>query len=130
MPEYKKIPELYDYDNQKIEEYHSSKMSKKDIAAATLYEALNAADWVQTKQIARQPEKYSEDKFPGSAGIIGKHPSNEKLAAWHLAKAIGQPYIASKLEEPYKTLFQMLSIGIVGNAVRNNKSVGLDVVRW
>jgi hypothetical protein len=129
---YQKIPELFDYNKPAIEEYHTSSASKKDIPAAVLYEILNAADWAQTRQIARNPEKYYEKDFAnnGSSEFIGSHPSTGKVNGWHLLKAVGQPYIASKLPEPYRSLFQSVSLGMAGSTVKNNVTLGLDAVRW
>lgn len=131
MSDYVKIPELFDYNKPRVESYSSQPYAKKDLAAMLLYEAGNAVDWAQTRRIARNPDNYWETKFPsGSSQIIGKHPSQTAVDALHLTKAIGQPLVANEMKEPYKSLFQMLTILAVGNTINNNKAIGLKSFSW
>ena len=141
MSEYQKIPELYDYDAKKVESYSTPKYPKKDLASMLLYQGLNLADWRQTSRIVRDNKThgnensgkvpYFERNFPnGSAELIGKHPSQTEVDIIHLVKALGQPYITNKLSEPYKSIFQALTVGMAGNTVKNNLQIGLKAYKW
>ncbi len=130
--EFVKDEKLFDY-TPKDQGYHSdNKWSGTDKSLEAAYQILNAIDWAQTRQIARQPEKYSEagtDQY-GSASIIGEHPSRNAVNAWHLVKALGHPAIVNKLSEPWKSIFQALTVGTTGSAVKNNNKIDLDMIRW
>ena len=135
---YEKDPRLFDYNVPRIEEYHTPRMSKTDKGLIALFEAFNAMDWTQTQQARRTPgthsrtgEAYTETNFPsGSAELIGKHPSRDKITALMGAEAVGYPLVVDKLNEPWKSIFQTLAIIGKASAVKNNQSLGLDAYRW
>ncbi len=125
--EFVKDEKLFDY-TPKDQGYHSdNSWSNTDKSLETAYLILQALDYNTTRQFLRHPKNFSETNT-----LIGKHPSQEKLAAANLLTALSHLYIADKLPNPYKKIFQTISIGIEGNAVKNNLSLGpeVDLVRW
>lgn len=129
--QYSKMPDLYDYDKPRDLGYHSPESSLKDNGFLALFELLNAADWAQTQQISRNPQKYYEQPFPvGSSQLIGKHPSSAGVTALMGAEAAGYPLAVKHLDEPWKTFFQVLAGAAKASAVSGNKSIGLDAIRW
>jgi hypothetical protein len=105
--------------------------SMTDKALLAAYEATNAADWAQTQQISRTPEKYFETRFPtGSANVIGTHPSRDKVNLLMGAQALGVPVLADQLPSGWrKVLLGALLAGKI-KAVKGNASINLDAARF
>jgi hypothetical protein len=128
---YERRPELFDYNQPRIEEYHSPRYSNTDKGLLALYEAINAMDWTQTLQGSRHPEKYNEERFPtGSANIIGRHPSRDSVNALMGGQSLAVPLIYDKVPENWRKVLLGLLIAAKGSAVKNNQSIGLDAYRW
>lgn len=137
LGEFIKVPELFDYNQPRIEEYHTPRLSKKDKSLIAIFELLNAADWTQTRQIARQPEQFSE---AGSARMfLGKKPSKGRVNSLFAIEALGYPWLVNEIDgwnvnagdrEALKNLLHAFSILGKGKAVSNNLGLGLDIFRW
>jgi hypothetical protein len=143
MAEFEKRPELYDYEANTPEKRNrgfksmlnpTSKMDTLDKILLAGYEAANAADWGQTLQISRNPEQHSEAplKRGGSAGLIGRHPSRDKVNLLMGGQAAAVPYIANQLPSGWrKALLGSLFVGKALTVNQNTKGInGLPMVRW
>ncbi len=127
---YVKMPELYDYDQAKTEQQNSLAPKDKDkwglhnYLLEGAYLGLQLADERQTEQIARN-HKYRETN-----PYLGPHPSEKRVREYMAATALAQLGLAYLLPEPWRTMFQGVSIGIEQDGVRNNLKYGVDVMRW
>ena len=122
---YVKMPELFDYNQPRIEEYHSPREWKgTDKALEGVFLALLAADRAQTLQASKRRDL--EEANP----ILGLHPSKGKINGYFGAAALAHMGLAHLLPEPYRNLFQGVTIGIEQQPVRNNYKLGLDAIRW
>lgn len=87
------------------------------LAASTM--AL-AADWSQTRYIAKHPDKFSE-KNP----ILGKHPSTQRVDVYFAASIAANYFIANALPSAYrKTWLTGVTVFELG-FVRHNYSIGI-----
>lgn len=129
---YEKDPRLFDYSTTRDLGFHSPRFTGTDYGLTTLYEALNAADWTQTQQAARNPHKrFTEQNFPaGSAELIGEHPNRDKINALMMGQALAVPVAASQLPDFWRKALLMTLIAGKSIAVRNNQSIGLDAYRF
>jgi hypothetical protein len=84
--------------------------------------ALSGVDWMQTRKIAKNPDKYYE-KNP----LLGEHPSTEKVDVYFAASIAANTAIAMALPPEYRKWFQYVSIGVEAGVVANNFSIGLGV---
>lgn len=93
-----------------------------DLASYELtYAALYAADWWQTIQIAKNPERYGE-RNP----VLGEHPSVEKVNLYFAASALATKYIVSNVfDEKHQRLAWTILILNRANVVSINYSLGI-----
>lgn len=133
---YEKMPALFNYDesNEKRDiSIRSPRYSTTDKGLIALYEVLHGMDWGQTSQIARNPDKYHENKMEGGgyAELTGPHPSRDTVHALGAAQAIA-PIIMYNTEMPdaAKKFIMGLLIAIKANNVKGNESVGLKAMSW
>jgi hypothetical protein len=84
--------------------------------------ALTVADWGQTRMIARNPQTYRELN-----PILGPHPSQSKVDAYMIGYLATQYLIAECAPEPIKTILLTYVLTVQANAVRNNRSIGLQI---
>lgn len=123
--EFVKDDRLFDY-SRKDEGYHSGKeWSGTDKALTSLALALQAMDYNSTRVGQRNPGKYVEEN-----PLLGRHPSQAKLAGVTLATMLANLYIANKLPSSWRKLFETGWAGVEGSMVKHNMDNGLDVVRW
>lgn len=89
-------------------------------AAAT---ALLAADWMQTREIAAQPERFHE-RNP----ILGSHPAPGEVDAYFAASAAASWAVAAVLPRGFwREAFQYGLIGIELGVVAHNQLIGIRV---
>ena len=93
------------------------------------YQALSAADTVQSLSIAREPDRYVESSYP-TAAVIGHHPSVAGEMAWGIGRGAFHYVITDALETHdaprwVRRAWQVVNIGIEGNAVHRNWQLGL-----
>jgi hypothetical protein len=84
-------------------------------------ETVIAMDWVQTLQIKDHPDLNETNIF------LGSHPSDDKINLYIGSVMILHPLITYILPAKLRPVFQMITIGIEGNAVQNNLRAGLNV---
>ncbi|HUG79505.1 MAG TPA: hypothetical protein VML57_18645 [Burkholderiales bacterium] len=80
------------------------------------------ADWRQTRQIARAPDRYFE-RNP----ILGKHPSVGRVDTYMLTAGVLHWVIAANLSPKWRERFQLISFSIQANVVQQNYAIGLAV---
>ncbi len=81
---------------------------------------LMAADYLQTLQIARNPDDYHECN-----PILGEHPSPEKVTAYFLSSYAIITAASYALPADVRPWLQYAVIGVEAGAVANNLSIGL-----
>ena len=105
------------------------------VATEAAWQILNYADWMQTRQIARDPDRYREHN-----PILGDHPSLEAVnvymvvgSAAHLAASYYIPEVMQAAGAPdswvknSRAVFQYVTIGLTAGCVANNYAIGLRV---
>jgi len=91
------------------------------------YQALNVADYAQTREVARRADCYHE---VDSAWIVGAHPSERSTTALFAAQAALHLGVTAILEDrgapPWAVrLWQAATIGLEGREVYRNWQIGL-----
>lgn len=85
-------------------------------------EALLLADWLQTRQIVKNPDKYYETN-----PILGEHPSMGKVNMYFASWMIGNYLLADYAGDKYRTAYLTGVVGVQFIVVRNNALLGLKV---
>jgi len=95
--------------------------TKKDTAwqATTLF--IMGVDWLQTKEIARNPE-YTETNI-----LLGKYPSQNEVDAYYLGCAVVHSAIAYYLPKKYRRYWQYVFIAVEVGCVGHNVNVGVRI---
>lgn len=88
--------------------------------------ALDAMDWAQTRNIARNPSQYKENGIIART-MIGEHPSVWQVDAYIISSALLQYAIARALPTEYRAAFQYMTIGDAANSVVGNFRIGLKI---
>jgi len=93
--------------------------TKKDTIYQATFLTVKAIDWLQTKEIARNPRYYEENP------ILGKHPKQNTVDIYFLSTAMAHSIIAYYLPEKYRRAWQCIFIGIQAGCVMNNYHTGV-----
>ena len=96
----------------------------EDTVRESVYLALHAIDWAQSRDIARNPDRYAENG-PVARRMIGAHPSVRQLDAYMVSSALLQYAISVSLPAKYREAFQYVTILDKTDAVVGNFSIGL-----
>lgn len=99
--------------------------TKFNTVAQTTYTALHVVDWMQTRQIAKNPDKYTEGVNP----ILGEHPSVGRVDAWFVAAGLANFGISYALPHPYREMWQVGSSGVEIQMFMMNKAAGI-AIKW
>jgi hypothetical protein len=87
------------------------------------YQAVHVADWLQTLQIARNPDRWSETN-----PILGEHPSVSDVNQYFLATAVGHALISHYIPSAKMTrVWQGTTIAIQRGYVIHNHSLGISI---
>lgn len=97
-----------------------SNWSKEDTYRQVAVTSLMAIDYMQTMEIARDPDNYHENN-----PILGNHPSEAEVTAYFLMSYAVTSGISLALPDNLRPWWQYLIIGIEGGATANNFSIGL-----
>ena len=93
----------------------------QDIALELVFQAVLYADYRQTRVIAENPDKWIETN-----PILGDHPSKQRVRNYFIGAAIAHTGITALLPQgPYRTLWQVLSIGWEAGMVSANYRIGI-----
>jgi len=84
------------------------------------YLALHTADWLQTRQISKHPERWGESNL-----ILGKHPSTRNVDVYFALAGLAHYEVAKLLPTEWRKAFQYLSIGIEAGYVAHNLAFGV-----
>lgn len=95
--------------------------TKKDTTYQAVFLTLMAADWLQTKEIARNPNYYERNP------ILGKYPSQNEVDIYFLSTAIVHAGIAYYLPKKYRRYWQYIFIGIQAGCVGHNYNTGIRI---
>lgn len=93
-------------------------------ALASTAGAMLAADWLQTRQVAKNPDQFHEYN-----PILGEHPSQGKVNLYFLAAAGGLLLLADFLPSEYRTGLLYGVIAVQAVAITNNLQEGISI-RW
>ena len=93
-------------------------------ALAATAGTLLSADWLQTRQIAKNPDKFHEYN-----PVLGEHPNQGKVNLYFLAAAGGLLLLADFLPAEYRTGLLYGVVAVQAAAVANNLSEGISI-RW
>ena len=86
------------------------------------YFTLHVLDWAQTRNIARNPDRWHEMNV-----VLGEHPSVGRVDRYFALTALAHVGIAVALPRDWRTPFQYVTIGIEAGVVVHNWSIGLGV---
>ena len=92
-----------------------------DTVMQTGYSLILISDWNQTLGID------SHDNLKESNKILGEHPSDDKINLYFASILYGHYYIAKKLDQPYRFMWQLILASHHYDAVQTNKRNGLYV---
>lgn len=98
----------------------ASKWTAGDTYRHATFTGLMMADYLQTLEISRNPDKYYE-RNP----ILGNHPSQGEVTAYFAGSYALVTGAAMVLPAPYRDALQYVAIGVEAGAVANNFSIGL-----
>ena len=96
------------------------KWTTKNTILQSTFAAVTVIDWAQTLHAARNPDKFTETN-----PILGSHPSKGRVNAYFPLYIASHTYIATKIDEPYRTLWQSFYIIWEVDAVNNNRTQGI-----
>ena len=103
--------------------------TKQDTYRELAFIGLLAVDYLQTRTIVQNPDKYFEYN-----SIMGKHPSQQTVDIYMASVAIIHPIISYLLpvkSDKWKWInrenFQYISIGVEVGAVGNNFGAGIGI---
>lgn len=95
--------------------------TKKDTTYQAVCLTLKAVDWLQTKEIARNPNYYETNP------VLGKYPSQNEVDIYFLSTAIIHTGIAYYLPKEYRRIWQCIFIGIQAGHVSHNINTGVKI---
>ena len=98
----------------------ASKWTAGDSYRHATFTGLMLADYLQTIEISRNPDRYYE-RNP----ILGNHPSEAEVTAYFIGSYALVSAAAVALPPPYRDCLQYLAIGVEAGAVASNFSIGL-----
>lgn len=93
-----------------------------DTQREAMYLTLHAIDWAQTRNIARNPDRWGETN-----AILGNNPSVDRVDAYFTAMALMHYAIAVSLPTEYRAIFQYVTIGVEAGYVRHNLQFGVGI---
>lgn len=94
--------------------------TKEDTYRQAAVVAVSAVDWMQTRKIARNPERYYELN-----PILGRHPSEAEVDLYFAASIAAHTAVSMALPPDWREVWQYLSIGFEYSVVAHNFSIGL-----
>lgn len=89
----------------------------KQLAA---YLVLHAADWSQTRYIAKTPGKHQEFN-----PLLGRHPEVDQVDRFFLITGVGYVFLVQALPARWRNGFQNFAIGYRFSAVERNYQAGI-----
>ena len=93
-----------------------------DTVMEATYAAVHVMDWRQTRVIAK-----SEGHWRETNGILGDHPSRDKVDTWFAGTLAGHAIISYLLPDKWRTTWQAITIGMEATTVVRNYQLGIKV---
>lgn len=81
---------------------------------------LLVADWMQTRTIAKSPDRFDEANW-----FLGRHPSVGAVDGWFLGSILGHLVVSLVLPRPWREVWQGLTITLELAVVAYNARVGI-----
>jgi len=100
----------------------SDDWSSSDTYREAAYLTLHAADWLQTRQIARGVG----DRYETNV-ILGDHPSIEKVDTYFALTALAHVGIAYMMPSDLRSYFQYFTIIVESDYVTHNLNAGIKI---
>lgn len=85
-----------------------------------MYLTLHTMDWMQTREIAKHPEKWKE-----ANPLLPDHPNIGEVNRHFLFLGLAHAAIANYLPKEKRELFQNITIGIESGIVARNYYIGI-----
>ena len=99
---------------------YADEWTTNDTYREITYQGLAAIDWLQTRNIAKNPNYYEQNP------ILGEHPSVGKVNAYFAITGLVHYGISKILPKEYRAPFQYVTIVVEGGAVAHNFSIGIN----
>lgn len=96
--------------------------SDGDTKREAVYLTLHTMDWLQTREIARNPARWYETN-----SILGEQPSIGRVNNYFALTGLAHILVSKALNPKYRKVFQYVTIGIEGGVVVHNYSIGIEV---
>lgn len=93
--------------------------STEDKQREAIFIATGAMDWLQTRNVARNPDGWHETN-----PILGRHPSIGRVNNYFLGAMLVHVGIVHLLPAEYRPVFQTITIFIEAGYVANNYQLG------
>lgn len=93
----------------------------EDTYREAAYLAVDAVDWAQTRNIARNPDKWHEQN-----GVLGEHPTVSQVDNYFISMAVAHVVIAHVLPADYRSAFQYITLGAEISCVGHNIVIGIS----
>lgn len=90
-----------------------------DTKREILYGLLHTTDWLQTQEIARNPDYYETNL------VLGSNPSVGEVNTYFAMTLIGHVTISYFLPEKHRKIWQFITIGIEAGVVGHNVLIGV-----
>ena len=97
-------------------------MSKIDWAFQGVAATTIILDWRQTRNIVDNPNKFYEIN-----PMLSKYPHKDKIDAYFLGSLIGNTVIARLLPNPYRRIWQIITIGYESGFIIHNVRLGVKM---
>jgi hypothetical protein len=103
---------------------HADAWTTQDTVFQLAYTGLNIFDLLNTSTTARDGHTYGNSEINL---ILGEHPSHLEINAYFAVSSLAQYGIARVLPHPWRTYWQMLSIGVKSGMVGYNLYGGVQM---
>jgi hypothetical protein len=95
---------------------------KEDTTIQTAVAVFIAADWLQTRDISSNPDKFYETNT-----ILGAHPSLEEVDRYFVTCLVGNTLIAYVLPRDLRRWWQTISLSVEMQYVNRNYNLGIKM---
>lgn len=102
----------------------ADKWTTGNYALEGVYLGALAIDWMQTRNIARHPDRFKEYN-----PILGSHPHSDKVDLICLGSALGHVLVTHMLPEEYRPYWQWSTAALEVSAVGWNFNAGI-AAKW
>lgn len=100
---------------------YADQWTSKDTAYQAAFLLFHSADYLQTKEIIRNPKFYERNL------ILGRDPTHNQVDAYFLGTALAHTAIAYLLPKRYRRIWQCVFIGLEMRCVACNLNAGVRV---